>query len=460
MVTSMAIGGSVYAPITFSTSPLEKKKSAVPAWLELKKHYLSSHRMPGLFTPHQKPLHKYYVNLVLFEKAESKQIVLTEKNYLSPEQIYTHAPDDKSCVMIAGNAGMGKTVLCQRITYQWANTNVSLWRDYFSSILLIPLRRLRYLPHSCDTLAALVHTLYPMLGSHEAIESLCELTPPPLWVLDGYDEVQGKLADQPAALLEMLWAQKHVLLTSRLHAIDGSTPYDQRFDLVGFRRAERRAYITQFFEKKPECGAALLSFIHSQAHLRDMSRTPLHVEILCHLFDESPAFITPSIFDASTQLYEKMLTGLLQRQSSKEDEKGAIKSRLPVKARFDKPLHWLQCIAFEAHDELIIDKELIYRTLEKTEQGDFDPQFDALLTLNVLRAVDEIQGKYEFIHLSFQEFLAAQQFVALLRSQTTPVAQTQLLKTHLAKRAVGQEKFFWFTAGLLNTDPDLLTLFF
>ncbi|MDF3048148.1 MAG: hypothetical protein K0R73_1266, partial [Candidatus Midichloriaceae bacterium] len=119
--------------------------------------YRARRFLPKLLDDDNLPLQEIeatYVNLMLIKKEDEKQkdkgVKREEKPYGSYEDINANKTsidldaifDESNKILIYGRAGIGKTTLCNYISYKWAKEEQGLWQDKFDYVFWLPLRRL------------------------------------------------------------------------------------------------------------------------------------------------------------------------------------------------------------------------------------------------------------------------------------------------------------------------------
>ena len=124
---------------------------------KLKSHYRAKQHLPKLLDGDDLPpqeIEATYVNLMLIEREDEKkkdrEIKREEKLYGSYEDINANKTEIKldsifnngNKVLIYGRAGIGKTTLCNYISYMWAKEEQALWQDKFDYVFWLPLRSL------------------------------------------------------------------------------------------------------------------------------------------------------------------------------------------------------------------------------------------------------------------------------------------------------------------------------
>lgn len=423
--------------------------------------------------------------------------------------------------LILGRAGVGKSVLCQYLAYQWAKEE--WWKDEsFKLLIWIPLRQLTnksvYLKnnrrisigkifyeqyhqqleqklsvHNEENEEKYVQELNNLIKKHSA-----EI----LYVLDGFDEVadicqlDSREATRQTEILNQLLLQRRVLITSRPYYINNylnarGIRIDRRLENMGFVDEDIQNYIQRYSKKLINQQMAIQSSLNNNHLRKGIAHIPINLALLCRYWDVQLSKGKDSI--NMTNLYEGLLKGLLYEYLGKQSGKGNIdfgnltKDSVLNNKKTQPILQFLEKLAFLQMQEetLIISKERIASLLEEFEdkgrvknwQG-----FKSILSTGLIVSPDEQEKRFEerreyyFIHLTFQEFLAARYIACLFKQSDDSSREVALLiRGKLSKRISKQslvlfmqnykydlryETVWRFVAGLLKAHREGLGRFF
>ncbi|KQT21347.1 MULTISPECIES: trypsin-like peptidase domain-containing protein [unclassified Bradyrhizobium] len=226
-------------------------------------------------------------------------------------------------------------------------------------------------------------------------------------LLDGFDEAAREHHGTLVREVERLAASgNQILVTCRSVSLPrGLFSSDFRvFECIGFNVSQQRRFLRQWFSESPERASRLERQINSHAGVIGFARNPLLLSLMAVVAENEQDFRLPV---NRTALYGKAIRALLERR--------ATSSRSGVPTR--RKLAILKGVAskhFASGHETFTEDAL----LEQIEEGlgrqrDADPD-------KVLHDLVEIDGvltvhspqRYRFLHLTFQEFLTAQDLVA------------------------------------------------
>ncbi|GAB1315795.1 Armadillo-type protein [Madurella fahalii] len=402
----------------------------------------------------------------------------------------TEAPSQR--ILIRGQAGVGKTTLCKRIVYNYLHEGV--WTGMFDRLFWVPLRTLKAkLPlNPAYNLEQWLHDEYFRAGDGDKLaRALAEKVDDPgqrsrtLFVLDGLDEVSRELDSETPGLLHDLLKQPRVIVTSRPSGLN--LAYVGRVDLeletIGFDQDQVKSYIKMAAGMQ---ASEIEAFLQGHSLLQDLVRIPIQLEALCYCWDVSmnsqgaPTTITALYRRIESKLWKKDAARLEKPHEGKplaeDTAKRMLDSDIAWKAAPEHSL--LCCLAFTGLCSDVIEFDQINqneilghwgRGLEGLQAADARPSCLSLAKISFLRSSDAASDpgnrSYHFLHLTFQEFFAAQYFVEHWISgrkldvpnlgpsspETEPTAEVFLRKEKYKAR---YDVFWRFVAGLLHEKRD------
>ncbi|MBS4168307.1 HEAT repeat domain-containing protein [Parachlamydia sp. AcF125] len=353
------------------------------------------------------------------ERISSYKTILESKKNIEIEKLFEHESlkgKDRKRIYLQGAAGSGKSTLCHYIAYRWAKKD--LWQGLFAYLFWIPLRNLTLRKYPADeeyTPADLIAKEYAGKVDPRVIKA-CINDPAfrkeTLLILDGYDELSSDAQANTSlatAFKELKELFPHILITSRPGSCSFNRPCE--LELLGFDKEGISRYIDRFFEQVriKEKKAILYRLLNSSPDIASLARIPIHLTLLCCLFNEDPEFFNSKQPITMTAIYERMVNWMYkwfmwrridQGLSSQTKEKILEEKNLRHNQEVAKIANIFEDMAFSAmeRDTLYFEKEEIDR-LRGTKITS-----NELTDCGLIRIPEE---KGYFIHLTFQEFLTA-----------------------------------------------------
>ena len=226
-------------------------------------------------------------------------------------------------VLLEGEPGMGKTVTCQKVTFDWSMGKTSGFLINFKTLLKLKCRYLK----SANIKEAIADQLLPLDVSDEVKTALLEYIQDTqsrvLLVLDGLDEIKQGIDLSPLIQGKLL-PQCHILLTSRNNP-KLRQHCDALFEVIGFTPQHVKDFIINYFGKDNEKAQILLDKIPSQQSEDDgffleFISSPLMTALLCALVEDMDGQLPLS----TTQLYRELTTCVLRRYYKKNGQEPPV----------------------------------------------------------------------------------------------------------------------------------------
>ncbi|XP_072374511.1 protein NLRC5 isoform X2 [Scyliorhinus torazame] len=323
--------------------------------------------------------------------------------------------------ILLGKAGTGKTKLMHKICYEWTRGAVS----QFQYVFLFEFRQLNLIKKTIDLKSMLFDFfLQPERKPHSVFRFIIGNPKKVLILFDGFDEFAGKAAvrnlvvsDDPIAPLSVgqLFSSLYngkllpgctILITSRPKDIL-CLPLDvvgQVGEVSGFNQCKIKEYAGRFF-KDSEHNRQAICHLLKNSKILNMCYIPAMcwVVFLCleHLLSRS--HLEPKLPHTMTQFYIEMLTVFLTKGTNSKEANGNTENRLLNKHREE-----IQGLCNLARKGLQESKSVFYlRDLLSEKVTDFASSYGFLTTFEVKTIDQNQENGHAFVHLTFQEFLAA-----------------------------------------------------
>jgi len=341
------------------------------------------------------PIENVYQNALFSDEAKS-----SSKTVIEPKDIWNGSEiknQPKKRVLIYGNAGTGKSVFSQWVSYQWAKGE--LWNDVFDIVLCIPLRNLKN--YSRPDLYKIIRQECRLDTSIFHQEEIKNKT---LLILDGYDELSPGSEE---TFKEFAKEFPHLLVTSRTLRVTEFNP-SVTLEIPKFNDEEIDTYIDRYFESCPangieqnekEAKKALLKSKLQEPNLRSLSSIPINLVLLCSYYMAGGFVNLRSESLTITSLYKEITDWLCKRFLLKE-RKGSETDILNLHNPF-------------AVAEVKVSSDFLEKL---SHEGLMKGEFSFKIEINDLGKLKELRelGLFsiknqvgEFIHNTFQEYFAA-----------------------------------------------------
>ena len=330
-------------------------------------------------------------------------------------------------VLVEGDAGIGKTTLCTALSEDWANEK--LFQE-FEILLLLHLRQNQIA--SSGSFLGLLKLLHPSQKVCELVaEYIEEQEGKVLIIADGWDELGTKDRSEGSFLYELLFGECYslsVVVTSRPSA--SATFHELWFidrfvEVHGFSNDNIKEFIQCEFASDRAKGSGLLARLEGNPLTESVCSVPLNCATVCHLWDCFDGALPTTM----SRLYTNIILNVILRNIRKKPEY----EHIPSLAHFDslpdslqQPWSLLCELAFQtlSKDKIVFShKDLGMRFQNLTlDSGIFC--FGLLQSAESV-LVDGHGVSFHFLHLTFQEYLAA---LYLVRQPTDK--QLQLCQSH------------------------------
>ena len=301
-------------------------------------------------------------------------------------------------VLLEGDPGMGKTVFCQKLTYDWATGKTDGFMAEVDVLLKLQCRDLK----NSDIEEAIAVKYLPTALSEECKKAFFNhirvARSKVLFVVDGIDELKEGI-DLSCLISGKLFPGCRLLLTSRSN--EGlRRDCGTLLQVIGFTEEHAKDFIVKYFDDDEGKSRALLDRIRQDnkenGALRSLIRSPLNTILVCVVFQE----IGGQLPVHTTHLYQEIVACIVRIRYKKKGEQPPAD---PV-AEHKEELAALGRLALQG----IKDDQLHFS--EEDFQAD-DPATRILqfgfLSKRTSASVLKLRSSYQFLHKTVQEFLAA-----------------------------------------------------
>ena len=399
-----------------------------------------------------------YVHAVLGDMDD----IIEAKEKVAFEEVFGQY-NSRALILVEGRPGSGKTTLMHKVTRDWAlKRNILVNAEI---VVLVPIRLFGtnnreislsdifkiYTENDCKR-CRLLEVIEDNMG-----EGVC-------FIIDGldeyeyhnnYDTVILKLISKRLLPLSMVIVASRPVGTA---SVRDEAPVTKRIEVLGFKNNQILEYVITYYKEDQNMASKLISYLKAHINVYRMCYLPVHAAMICFLYSK----LGENIPQTETKIYESFTQFTLLRKINRED---------PQNQRINS----LQCLTGEikeyfsnicklAFDMIMYSKQTILQS--QTQFPLSTPGSDksslGLVTIDSTAELFRIEDLYTFLHLTFQEYLAAI-YLTELEDEKKVISKTKEKQANLQmvwKFYCGKVQFKAHSLVLnyimSNTDLDML----
>ena len=339
-------------------------------------------------------------------------------------------------ILIEGRPGSGKTTLVHKIIRDWTEGEVLTKAKL---VFLVTLRDLTSDGRD-EHLSDLLRLFYSNDEVLKTIRSDVEKNNGErvCFVIDGLDEYQPQNTKKSIIykLLSRTYLHQAMIIVSSRPAATRSIKKEvltKRIEVFGFSKVQIFEYIDNFPFSALSAGAStvqtkLKEYLLCNPNIYDMCYLPVHAAMICFLFK----YDNDHISYTQTKIYEQFTRMIIQRQllhRSFELELNSLKELSGIHKKYFDDLCLLAFNMTINSKQVISQQELNFQFSQCGSHGD-DSSLGLLTIYNTVHPTG-LHRSYSFLHLTFQEFLAAYHIANLTSSQQMTIIQQYSRSTHM-----------------------------
>ncbi|MGB3512794.1 MAG: NACHT domain-containing protein [Microcoleaceae cyanobacterium] len=351
-------------------------------------------------------LQDIYVPLQLLEKANNQPINFSEINKYHR-------------LTIKGQPGAGKTLLLKYLVLSWAREKLNNSSNEYVRILL-ELYRLNEVEISALNMEVLKQKLVEALDRDDFPKANAfveqSLEKGKLFLLfDGLDEVKSLIRSQVVQAINDLldkYDKCRAIITCRaaVYRNDFAESVDKTLDIKEFSDRQMRLFLEAWKSEMPPEKSIdqLIQTLRDRPLIMELARNPLMLTIVAHLYTQ-PAFVLPQSRSDFYQESTHILLNQWQNNFNQYKESAHKRRVLQHLALFAQ-----DNASEKQKDDLSLDYQIVLEQIQKVLPDlNLNPETD---TQPILREIVERSGllleiergdKYQFAHLTLQEYFAA-----------------------------------------------------
>ena len=333
--------------------------------------------------------------------------IMTEKESIEYDAAFTNL-NSAMRFLIEGRPGSGKTTLVHRFSKDWARGNPKLNLKNIKLLFLVHLRGFFNDPNI--TLRDVLKLYYSEESKidtiiHEAEansgEGLC-------FILDGLDEYRPKPMKNTFVfrLIQRQTLPKAIVVTASRPAASAEfrKTADKKIEVIGFLKEQIHEYIEKYPFTVPDKGMELHKHLEQHPNTHHMCYLPIHAAMVCYLFN----IMGGTLPQTETAMYTEFTNATLLRAIRREEEDEMINIESPQ----DLPDHkreMFYSICRLGFEMTLSSKQVMQKMEVRNFLGDVHcgKESMGLITVDSVAKKCGFENLYTFLHLTFQEYLAA-----------------------------------------------------
>ena len=394
-----------------------------------------------------------FINLVLIKQSPISRCdyyticgdmddILESKEVVKYEEVFREYKEGR-LLLVEGRPGSGKTTLVHKVASDWAKGNDIL--QGAKLVFLVPLRLLNKTSKD-ESILGILRMFYADDAVIAQVKKDLERSGGRgvCFIIDGLDEYRHADCSIIQELLEKKYiCSSMIIVASRPVATSEIKKYaSKRIEVLGFTKQQIYDYISKYYFEDDSMASRLESYLKVRANILHMCYLPVHAAMICYLFSQ----LEGNIPHTETEIYKQFTITTLLRQRAREKEPiQCIKSFKDLcekdKAQFDK----ICKLAFQMLTE---SQQFISQSETKIPlcgDSENDTGVLGLITVEHSYKLYGVDNMYTFLHLTFQEYLAAVYVAQLGKEGQMKVVYEYRSKSELKN----MWKFVW---GIVKPD--------
>ena len=333
--------------------------------------------------------------------------IMTEKESIEYHAAFTNL-ESATRLLIEGRPGSGKTTLVHRFSKDWARGNPKLDLKNIKLLFLVHLRG--FFNDANITLRDILKLYYSEESIidtiiHEAEASSGEGF---CFILDGLDEYQPESMKNTFIfkLIKRLTLPKAIVITASRPAASAEfrETADKKIEVIGFLKEQIREYVEKYPFTVPDKGMELHKHLEKHPNIHHMCYLPIHAAMVCYLFN----IMGGTLPRTETTMYTEFTNATLLRAIRREEEDEMINIESPQ----DLPDHkreMFYSICRLGFEMTLSSKQVMQKMEVRNFFGNVHcgKESMGLITVDSVARKCGFENLYTFLHLTFQEYLAA-----------------------------------------------------
>ena len=351
--------------------------------------------------------HSYVVN-------NSVDDILEEKETIKSQDVFGKFMKG-TLLFVEGRPGSGKTTLVHKVTRDWATSHNAL--KGAAMVYLVSLRLL----NSTGKDKNLFDILRPFFMDEDDTKTALSAAKTSdgdgvCFILDGLDEYNGN--NKVNAVQDLIYKKilplSMVIVASRPigTSVHRNANVTMRIEVIGFTTKNVNRYINHYPFKGDNVASKLFLYLSLHNNIQHMCYLPVHASMVCYLYD----ILADSIPDTETKIYEYFTCSTIVRSLKRVSEDDIqVNSLDSLKGELKQFFNKICELAFDMSKKSVqVISQSDTNVLLCHTSGSDTPSL-GLLVIDSTARLFGYEDVYTFLHLTFQEYLAAC-YVATLES--------------------------------------------